>query len=231
MKRKSGKTHIKILSINVRARKKLIAFFIAFLLFIIGILTYMKFLVNPIIIATSESKIITLANKSMNIAVTQAMERNISYDDLIHIVTDSKGSISMIQANSVQINAMSKQISRTIQQNLILLTKEPITIPIGSFTGIPILSGLGPKIKFQTFPYGNISCRFASKFESAGINQTHHKIFMNITTNVHVVLPLNNLIVKTGTEVLVCESVIIGDIPTTYLRSTSLDEMLNLVPM
>ena len=96
--------------------------------------------------------------------------------------------------------------------------------------GISLISGYGPPIKIEIFPYGEVGCKFLSQFISAGINQTQHKIYVQVDTFVNVVLPFKTLSVRMKNEVLVCESVIIGEIPETYLKSNSLTEMLELVP-
>ena len=63
-------------------------------------------------------------------------------------------------------------------------------------------------------PYGNVNCKFVSEFRSAGINQTVHKIFAVVDTKVTVVLPMNKLVCENNAEVLICESLIIGEIKT-----------------
>ena len=63
-----------------------------------------------------------------------------------------------------------------------------------------------------------------------GINQTLHRIFLNIDAQLSVVIPGVDVTVNTETEVLLAESVIVGKVPDTYLQSDKLDEMLNLVP-
>ena len=219
---------IKVINFSKRKKlaKTLSIFFVVFLL----IFCYMKFIVTPLLINTAKSQVIVYANKAMNVAITEAMNQNITYEDLIHIVTDSSGKISMIQANSIQINSLSKLIGRVTMQTLNELVKTPIGITIGAFTGIPIFSGIGPNVPINIYPYGDISCVFESKFISAGINQTQHKIYLNVSSAINVILPFNNMNVKTSSDVLLCESVIIGDIPDTYLKSNTLNEMLNLIP-
>ena len=108
--------------------------------------------------------------------------------------------------------------------------KIPIKIAIGSFTGIALLSGYGPKIAFQVAPYGEVNCSFSSSFESAGINQTYHKLYMIIAIKINIVFPFKQLTIKSDAEVLLSESLIVGKIPEVYLNSNKLTEMLNLVP-
>ena len=114
--------------------------------------------------------------------------------------------------------------------NFLEFAKWPIKIPMGSFSGIAILSGVGPKIAFNVSPFGEVLCSFSSNFESAGINQTYHKLYMIILLKVNIVFPFEKLQIVSDSEVLLCETLIIGKIPEVYLNSDNLTEMLNLVP-
>ncbi|MBQ7453233.1 MAG: sporulation protein YunB [Clostridia bacterium] len=216
--------------INLNKRRKVAKILAIFFVACIAIFLYMNYLVTPLIVRTAEAQVKVYANRAMNVAITEAMNQNITYDDLIHIVSDASGKISMIQANTIQINSLSKLIGRTTMKSLNENINSPILIPVGAFSGIPALSGLGPKISFNLQPYGDIGCTFESQFSQAGINQTHHKIYLNVNCNINLVLPFKSVVVSSKSDVLICESVIIGEIPETYLRSNTLTEMLNLVP-
>lgn len=224
MKRKRKNT---IIAVNfTKKRKKTKVFVVALLIFAFFYL-YIAFLVTPLIISSSNSQVKVYANKSMNYAITEAMNQNVTYDDLIHIVTDSSGKISMLQANSIQINNLSKLIGRVTMAKLNELTKNPVLIPLGAFSGITIISGMGPKVAMETYPYGDVSCRFLSQFFSAGINQTQHKIYMSISCTINVVLPFRTLRVNASSDVLLCESVIIGDIPDTFFSIKDLSGLIS----
>ena len=225
---KRHRTHIFAFKIK---RKKL--FLVLFVLVVLAvlILLYLQFLVNPVIYRTTKSKVKMLANKSMNIAVTTAMNQGISYGDLIKIETND-GKTTLLQANSIRINALAKLITRTVQENLRDLLDDSVQIHIGSFTGLPVLSNVGPTVPIGLEnSYGDISCKFSSDFVSSGINQTQHKIYLHILTRVNIIFATQTIKVDSSTDVLLCESIIIGEIPSTYLRSDSLDEMMNLIPL
>ena len=132
---KRHRTHIFAFKIK---RKKL--FLVLFVLVVLAvlILLYLQFLVNPVIYRTTKSKVKMLANKSMNIAVTTAMNQGISYGDLIKIETND-GKTTLLQANSIRINALAKLITRTVQENLRDLLDDSVHIHIGSFTGLPVI--------------------------------------------------------------------------------------------
>lgn len=201
-----------------------------FLLLIIGIILYLNYVVNPIILQTSEAQIRSLATKAVGSAIYEIVNQNDIYDNLVKITYDNEGKIRLIQANSIAINFLNRSLTKLAQKNLEQIGVQGIDIPIGSFSGLPIFVGRGPTVNIKLLPVGAISSNFSSEFTTAGINQTNHKIYVNISSNVSIILPTSNQLVTTSTQVLICENIIIGEIPETYLYSDSLDEMLNLIP-
>jgi sporulation protein YunB len=135
-----------------------------------------------------------------------------------------------MQVDSIQINLLTRSLTKLAQNNLEQIGSNGIDIPLGSFSGMPILVGRGPTVNIKLVPIGSITSDFSSEFTTAGINQTNHRIYVTVVANVSVVLPTSNQTIQTSTQVLICENIIIGEIPSTYLNSNSLDEMLNLVP-
>jgi len=223
------KNTLKNKTIKHSIRKKLLRIFCVLLLAVFLTTLIMNKLVNPIIKETGESKISESTNYAVNLAVISAMQGTVTYDDLIHIVTDASGKITMLQANSIQINALSRDVIDNTYNYIMEKVGSSLVIPIGSFSGIPILSGLGPSVVIPTLPYGSVKCKFLSQFVSAGINQTIHKIYISVQTSITLVLPFNNINVEDETEVLISESLIIGEIPDTYLMAEDKSDMLNMV--
>lgn len=211
-------------------RQKIGMIIACFLLLIIGIILYLNYVVNPIILQTSEAQIRSLATKAVGSAIYEIVNQNDIYDNLVKITYDNEGKIRLIQANSIAINFLNRSLTKLAQKNLEQIGVQGIDIPIGSFSGLPIFVGRGPTVNIKLLPVGAISSNFSSEFTTAGINQTNHKIYVNISSNVSIILPTSNQLVTTSTQVLICENIIIGEIPETYLYSDSLDEMLNLIP-
>lgn len=200
------------------------------LILFIGVLLYIEYIVNPIILQTSEAKVNALAQKAVGSAIYEVISDSDVYNDLITIYKDNNGNITMISTNSVQMNVLARKLSRLAQQNLDEIGSLGIQIAIGTFSGMPILSGRGPSVNVSVTPIGAMSTKFESEFIEAGVNQTLHKIYVNLSASVSIVLPTSNLKIKTSTQVLMCESIIVGQVPEAYLNSHSLDEMMNLIP-
>ena len=210
-----------------RKKDKCFAFL---LLFFVLLILYVRYLALPIVINNTDAQLRSYATKSINYAVADTMNQNISYGDIITVMKDSNNEVSYIESNSVKINLLSKTMSKVVMTNFLELAKMPVKIALGSFSGIAIFSGVGPKVAFEINPYGEVLCSFRSNFESAGINQTYHKLYLIISIKINVVFPFQKLEVDSASEVLLCETMIIGKIPEVYLNSGNLTEMLNLVP-
>lgn len=208
-------------------KDKIFAFFL--FLFIL-IFLYIKFIAMPLVINNTDSQLRAFATKSINYAVADTMKNNINYDDLITVVKDSEDNVAYIESNSIRINLLSKTMSKVVMTTFLEQANKPIKIPLGSFSGIALFSGVGPKVAFEVNPYGEVLCSFKSNFESAGINQTYHKLYLIVSIKINVVFPFQKLEMDSSSEVLLCETLIIGNIPEVYLKSSNLTEMLNLVP-
>ncbi len=191
---------------------------------------YLNFVVNPVIIATSTAKVRSLSQRAVESTVWQVIKDSAVYDTLINITRNESGDIVAVNSNSATINMLALELAEKAQDALSQMGASGVDIPIGSFSGMPIFTGRGPDINIKMLPIGTIYCKFFSSFTSAGINQTNHRVYLRVLTSVSVILPMANQIVDTQTEIMISESILIGKIPDTYLNSTSLDEMMNLVP-
>lgn len=201
-----------------------------FLIIVILILLYINYVINPIILQTSEAKIKSLAKKAVGNAIYKIVCEEDVYDSIINISKDNEENITMISANTVQINKLARKLARLSQENLDQIGQQGINIPLGTFSGFPLLAGKGPNISVNVVPIGAISANFKSEFKSAGVNQTIHKIYVIVSSSISVILPTANQKISTESEVLLCESVIVGRVPEAFLNSDSLDEMMNLIP-
>jgi len=199
---------------------------------IVVLVVFMCFtiMVNPVIMDTVEIRSKSIATRAMNSSIADVVMNSIIYDDLVTIVSDDFGNISMIQANSLEINNLSRDLAQTCEKRIEELGKNGVVIPLGTFTGIPLFVGRGPRVAVKMTPIGSVVCKFKSHFETAGINQTVHKIYVNVHANIGVVMPLSSRNFVAEQEVLISESVIIGQVPEVYLYSDTLDTLLNFVP-
>ncbi|NCB48735.1 MAG: sporulation protein YunB [Clostridia bacterium] len=203
--------------------KNIIIFSLVICFFIFLICRYFVNVVNPIIFAYGEAEINRLLVSSSNNAIYNTS--SVSYDDLITINYDINNDISSIVANSLSINNLANSLAIETQREIDLNAKLGISIPFGTCTGIGFLSGRGSPINLSVSPIGNVTSKFFTSFTSVGINQTSHKIYITIQSEASLILPFGSKNVSKSIDYLLCECLIVGDVPNTYLSVSSLSEL------
>lgn len=139
------------------------------------------------------------------------------YDQMINIEKDNEGNINLIQADTVKLNYISSQLSMKCNEKLKAFSEESIKVPLGWITNKSVFYNLGPKIPVKIEPVGNVVTTYESKFESAGINQTRHKIYINVNAALRMKLPVEDNEIQVSVQVPVSETIIVGKIPDTTL--------------
>lgn len=172
----------------------------------------------PTVLELGEIKIKSEAVKVMNEESVNVYSENFKYDDIINIEKDSDGNITMIRANTVKQNYLASQVVLKCDERLSELEDLGVKIPLGYLTNNVMFYNMGPKITVKMQQVGNITTSYESEFESAGINQTRHKIYLNLTTTMRVVVPFNSKEVEVTCQIPVSDTIIVGKIPETAIN-------------
>ena len=139
-----------------------------------------------------------------------------NYEEMFTIEKDSSGNITMVKSNIYPINDIISDAARKIQEDLNSRGKEDIEIPLGSFSGIKLLAGRGPGVKIKISSIGNIDTDLRSEFTAKGINQTLHRVYLQVNCEVSILTPFKDITKSISNQVLLIENVIMGKIPETY---------------
>ena len=181
---------------------------------------YFRNNIVPTVMGSAIAEVRAMCTNSVNLAVTAVVGGGLEYDDLFRVVKNEEGDIEMVQANSPEINMIAREIANLAQANLDELGLKEISIPIGTFTGLALLMGLGPDVTISVMPIGSALCDFVSYFTSAGINQTLHKIYIDVHATINIVTPIDEPTITVKAEVLVAENLIVGNVPQFYFGGT-----------
>lgn len=213
-----------------KLKKSLNSFIFIFIISIlIGSFIYIDNKLRPTITVIAETKAIELANRSINKAVANIVDENIEYEDLIYVKTGDNGNIKMMQANSILMNEIASKVALEIQSEMKKIKTTSTYIPIGTALGSPLLAKYGPTIKVSIEPIGTVTVDFGTDFESSGINQTRHRIYLKSTTQVKVVVPLTTSTKEIKTQIPICETIIVGDVPQNYVNIPK-DGVIDILP-
>ena len=192
---------------------------------------YFRSNIVPTVMGSAVAEVRAMCTETINSAVTAVVGGGVEYDDLFSVVRDDAGNIAMVQANSPEINMVAREIAGLAQANLDALDLKEISIPIGTFTGLALLTGLGPDVTISVMPIGSALCDFVSYFIAAGINQTLHKIYIDVHAEISIITPLDEPTITVKAEVLVAENLIVGEVPEFYFGGSMLSGgYLDLTP-
>lgn len=172
----------------------------------------------------------SMAVETINRAVKQAMAQGVTYEELIDAQMDAQGRVSMLRANTMRMNELASQTALLAERELGSAENQVVEIPLGAALGVSFLSGLGPRLEVQILPVGAVHTSFDTEFETAGINQTRHKIFLNLRATVSLIVPTGSQLVEVTSTVPIAESIIVGEVPESFVDVNNEEDMLNLIP-
>ena len=139
-----------------------------------------------------------------------------TYSDLAKIKYGENGEVKSISENSVYVNKLKSEFTRSIQSELDKQSVYRFKLPLGSFTDITMLSTFGPEIEISFALTGSVNCRLKSTFESGGVNQTVHHIKLIVTTEIITISPEYSEHNSFTTDYDIAQTVIIGEAPSTF---------------
>ncbi len=196
----------------------------------VALFVYCQSNVTSVLLSIGEATMRASTAIAVNDAVYYTLNDEIRYEDLVQISRNESGNIVAVAANPLKINKIARDTASISQSNLKNLSLNGIPVPLGALTGIEAFAGLGPSIHFQIIPVSSVSCGFSSTFESVGINQTKHSIYLNVVADISIVMPSKTKNFAVATDILVGESVIVGTVPDAYLQSDIFGSKSDLTP-
>jgi len=151
--------------------------------------------------------------------LTETVEQMpLSYDDVIVLEKAEDGQITALKSDMSTVNTYRSQLLEHLVHATGELEKRNISIPLGTLTGIDLLSGRGPGIPVKVLTIGQAKSRFENVFSSAGINQTRHQIMLHLTVTASVLVPGVTTQTDITTQICVAETVIVGKVPDHYFN-------------
>lgn len=206
------------LAFRVRNRKRLYLFrFLLILSIPFILLLILNIKLRPVIRDYAYSRAVYLAASTINDAVNEEISNSgVEYNDLIYLEKDDAGRVTALHTNIVKINKLKASVTEYVIDKLNELDTSPLSIPLGTISGMDLLAGMGPIIHIEVVPLGQATATFGSQFTSAGINQTRHSITMQVSATVTIMFPSDSIETEVTTHVDVAETIIVGIVPDSY---------------
>ena len=173
---------------------------------------------RPLAALVAETEAENTIHRVLEEAVLNDLERmGVSYGDLVRIERDSAGDITAVITDVVELNRLRGVLLERVLEELSGVDVSEIHIPLGSLLDVDVLWAKGPSLKLHGMRVGTVSAEFESEFSQAGINQTLHRIWLEIRVPLTLILPGDEVETETESRLCVAETIIVGDVPDTYV--------------
>lgn len=172
----------------------------------------------------------SMAVETLNRAVKLVTENGVAYEELMTAQLDADGRVTMLRADTMRMNELAAETALKAEDELNNTENQFVNIPLGAALGIKSLSGFGPRMSMQILPIGAVHASFDTEFESAGINQTRHRIFLTLRATVSLIIPTGSQLVEVESTMPIAESIIVGLVPDSFVDVNDQKDILDLAP-
>ena len=195
---------------------------LAVVLVTLGIMLFRRKYNEPIR-QLSHTQIMNATSDLINDAIDHQIENgDIHYDRIVYFEKDLSGRITALKTNMSEVNRLKTDTLNIINDEILALDSSDLGVPLGSLFLPEFLSGRGPLIPVQIISIRNSDASFQSRFTQAGINQTLHQITMSVLVDVTVLVLGQTEQFQVASEVVVAETIIVGDVPDTFFQTGGL---------
>ena len=154
-------------------------------------------------------------------AARDLQERGVDYSNFVAITRNEAGEITALSADMARLNLLRAELSAHLLERLEDSQLE-LTIPVGSLLPLEPTWARGPELHLRALALGTASAEFESEFTSAGINQTRHRLWLELSVPVTVLLPGGGEELTVDSRLCVAETVIVGQVPQTWFQTGGL---------
>lgn len=199
---------------------RLLSFVLALIVSAVAVLLLFRGKYRDAIFNLAETQVRNATSDLINDAIDKQIETgNIQYDRIVYFEKDLQGKITALKTNMSEVNRLKTDILNIINDEILALDTSDLGIPIGNLVLPELLAGKGPDVPVNIIAIRNSEAAFSSEFSEAGINQTLQKLTMDVSVDVAVLVlgKINNFTVNS--QVVVAETVIVGQVPNTLLQT------------
>lgn len=181
----------------------------------VTLISLLEFRLRPVVEQLAARQVNNHVTAQLNAALSQLMTEN---RNLVEIQRGVDGEILAVSGNMERINQIRGQVVQTALDTVAAIDVHTLGVPIGSLFDFDLLWAKGPVIEVHSLVAGTVSTQVRSEFQSAGINQTLHRVLLDVEVPLTVLLPGSRG--HTVAQITVCaaETVIVGKVPQTYLN-------------
>ncbi len=182
-----------------------------------GFFVLFEFKARDLVYNTVDNELEIIVQNAMDNAVLEVLSEYVTdYDDLVIADSSDNSKITSLRTDSKKINMLKAEISNAITENIRQGKKVKVSVPVGAFTGLVLLSSIGPEMPVNLRMDGSCTTDIESEFTSAGINQTVHHIYLYVEADVSLTCPIIAHETTIISKYELCQTVIVGSTPNMF---------------
>lgn len=166
--------------------------------------------------AVAEVEARRIGMEAVNQVVTEKVGQVLRHENLVQYEKDEAGRIAAYRVNTPLVNQVAAQAAQAVHSQLKQLAEAPFGVPLGALTGSTLLGTSGPRLPVRLVPIGTVGIDIKQEFKGEGINQTRHRIWLEATAAIRIVLPLTTREVEVVQSLPLSETVIVGPVPDSF---------------
>ena len=193
-----------------------------FLIVVLGIWAFvgLRSRLWPVVRSLARTQVTNRASDLINDAILeQIMEGQIQYDRIVYFEKDLNGRITALKTNMAEVNRLKTETLNIINDEIMAEDTDHLGVALGSLILPEFFSGQGPSIPVRILAIRNSDANFQSEFTEAGINQTLQKLRMDVIVDVTILVLGQTETFTVSSQMVVAETIIVGDVPATYLQT------------
>ncbi len=203
-----------------RWKRKAVRILALVLLLLVGALVLFRRQYTGDIVSLAQTQVRNSTSDLINDAINRQIESgNIQYDRIVYFEKDLEGRITALKTNMSEVNRLKTEILNRINEDILAMDADQLGIPLGSLVLPEVFSGRGPGIPVEILSIRNSDASFSSRFTEAGINQTLQQLIMEVSVDVTVLVLGKTDSFTVTSQVVVAETVIVGQVPNTFLQT------------
>ena len=167
--------------------------------------------------ASAASQTQIAVNRMIQRAVLEVLEEDgLRYQSFVSLQQNLNGETTALTTDTVLINRLQGELLEKILQTLQQYREVKLELPLGSLSGAQFLAGRGPLVTLRLRPVGLVKTKIINQFDEAGINQTRHRIQLQVTVDMMSLLPGYRISSQAQSNIILAETIIVGLVPDAY---------------
>lgn len=202
-----------------RVVRKLMVICLTFMVICTAVLIWFRVRYHDAICSLAQTQVRNTASDLINDSIDEQIERgNMHYDRIVYFEKDLEGRITALKTNMAEVNRLKTDILNLVNDEILAIDTSELSIPLGNLILPELFSGKGPGLPVKIIAIRNSDGSFQSSFTEAGINQTLHKLTMEVVIDVSVLVMGRSSDFTVVSHVVVAETVLVGQVPDTFFH-------------